>query len=56
MKGTKTSRRITNFHQDSISEGGDFFALRKSPKDPRAISLKAQLDNLSLHLAAKPNS
>ena len=55
VKGTKTSRRITNFHRDSISDGGDFTSLREPPKDPRATSLKVQLDDLSLHLASKPN-
>ena len=55
VKGTKTSRRVTDFHKDAISDGGDFIALREPPQDPRAISLKAQLDDLSLHLAAKPN-
>ncbi len=55
VKGTKTSRRVTNFYGDSISDGGDFTSLREPPKDPRATSLKAQLDDLSLHLASKPN-
>ena len=55
VKGTKSSRRVTDFHKDAISDGDDFIAARESPKDPRAISLKAQLDDLSLHLAAKPN-
>mgnify|MGYP001168274057 FL=1 len=55
VKGTKTSRRVTNFYRDSVSDGGDFTYLREPPKDPRAISLKAQLDDLSLHLASKPN-
>ena len=55
VKGTKSSRRVTDFHKDAISYGDDFIAVRKPPKDPRAISLKAQLDDLSLHLAAKPN-
>jgi predicted dehydrogenase len=55
VKGTKSSRRVTDFHKDAISDGGAFIALREPPKDPRAISLKAQLDDLSLHLAAKPN-
>ena len=55
VKGTKTSRRVTDFHKDAISDGGDFIALREPPQDPRAISLKAQLDDLSLHLVAKPN-
>lgn len=55
VKGTKTSRRVTDFHRDSISEGRDFTSLREPPEDPRATSLKAQLDDLSLHLASKPN-
>ena len=55
VKGTKTSRRVSNFHMDSISDGGDFTSLREPPKDPRAAGLKAQLDDLSLHLASKPN-
>jgi predicted dehydrogenase len=55
VKGTKSSRRVTDFHKDTLSDGGDFIALREPPKDSRAISLKAQLDDLSLHLAAKPN-
>jgi predicted dehydrogenase len=55
VKGTKFSRRVTDFHKDTMSDGDDFIAVREPPKDPRAISLKAQLDDLSLHLAAKPN-
>jgi predicted dehydrogenase len=55
VKGTKTSRRVNNFHMDSISDGGNFTSLREPPKDPRATGLKAQLDDLSLHLASKPN-
>ena len=55
VKGTKTSCRVSNFHMVSISDGGDFTSLREPPKDPRAAGLKAQLDDLSLHLASKPN-
>ena len=55
VKGTKSSRRVTDFHKDTLSDGGDFITLREPPKDSRAVSLKAQLDDLSLHLAAKPN-
>jgi len=55
VKGTKTSRRVTDFHRDSISYGRDFTSLREPPEDVRATSLKAQLDDLSLHLASKPN-
>jgi predicted dehydrogenase len=55
VKGTKTSRRIVDFHKDAVSGGGDFIALREPPKDPRAESLKAQLNNLALHFSGKPN-
>ena len=55
VKGTKSSRRVIDFHKDAISDSSDFIAVREPPKDPRAISLKAQLDDLSLHLAAKSN-
>ena len=48
-------KRTVRSHKDAISDGDDFIAVREPPKDPRAISLKAQLDDLSLHLAAKPN-
>jgi hypothetical protein len=55
IKGTKSSRRVSDFHKDAISEGENFVALRKAPKDPRAVSLKAQLDNLSLHMKGEAN-
>jgi hypothetical protein len=55
VKGTKTSRRVTDFHTDTVGNGGDFIALRMPPKDPRATSLRAQVDNLSLHIADEPN-
>jgi len=54
IKGTKASRRITNFYEDVVSDGDDFITLRMPPKDPRATSLTAQLDNLSVYLAARP--
>jgi predicted dehydrogenase len=55
VKGTKTSRRITDFYVDARSDGGDFVELRKRPADPRAVSLKAQLDDLLLLIDGKPN-
>ena len=55
VKGDKTSRRVTDFHRDSISIGGDFVPVTEDIADPRAISLKAQLDDLVLLLAGKPN-
>ncbi|MYM55304.1 Gfo/Idh/MocA family protein [Thalassovita mangrovi] len=55
IKGSKTSRRITDFYVDAVSDGGDFSELTTRPADPRAVSLKAQLDDLLLCLAGKPN-
>jgi hypothetical protein len=55
VKGTKASRRITNFHEDMVSDGGDCIAHGTPTKDPRATSLKPQLDDLSLHLVGRPN-
>jgi predicted dehydrogenase len=55
IKGTKTSRRITDFYVDAQSDGGDFVELRARPADPRAASLKAQLDDLLQCIAGKPN-
>ena len=55
VKGSIKSRRITEFYKDSESTGGDFLPLREEPKDPRAVSLKSQLDDLSLHLRGQPN-
>ncbi len=56
VKGSKASRKVAEFYKDSISLGDPFIPLRKEPKDPRAVSLKAQLDNLVLKLNNKHNS
>ena len=48
VKGSLKSRRIAEFYKDSETDGSEFTPLRNEPKDPRAISLKGQLDNLSL--------
>jgi predicted dehydrogenase len=55
IKGSKTSRRITDFYVDAVSDGGDFVETRPRPADPRATSLNAQLDDLLLCLAGKPH-
>ena len=55
IKGTKTSRRIADFYRDLVSSGGDFTSATPDPVDPRATSLKAQLDDLVLLMAGKPN-
>jgi hypothetical protein len=55
FKGAKTSRRISEFYRDALSDGGPFTPVADDPKDPRAISLKAQLDDLSLMMAGHPH-
>ncbi|SIT07718.1 Predicted dehydrogenase [Roseivivax lentus] len=55
IKGTRTSRRITEFYIDAVSDGGAFVETRPRPEDPRAVSLKAQLDELKLCIEGKPN-
>ena len=56
VKGSKASRKVAEFYKDSVSTGDPFTPLRNETDDPRAVSLKAQLDNLVLKLNYKPNS
>lgn len=55
IKGTSKSRRISEFHRDAASDGGLFIPVGQEPEDPRASSLKAQLDDLVLLCEGKPN-
>lgn len=55
IKGAKTSRRISEFYIDAVSDGGGFTEIGARPADPRAVSLKAQLDDLALCIAGEPN-
>ena len=55
IKGTKTSRRISEFYLDAISDGKTFTEVKEPAKDPRAASLKGQLDDLLLCLNGKSN-
>lgn len=55
IKGETSSRRISEFYRDAASDGGDFVPVVAEYPDPRAVSLKAQLDDLSLMMAGKPN-
>lgn len=55
IKGSKTSRRVSDFYRDTVSSGGDFTPATADPTDPRATSLKAQLDDLVLMMAGQPN-
>ena len=55
VRGTAKSRRISEFYKDSESNGMEFIPLREEPKDPRAVSLKAQLDDLEKAYNGHPN-
>ena len=55
VKGTRKSRRISDFYIDAASDGGPFEELYERPSDPRAASLKAQLDDLLLCISGEPH-
>lgn len=55
IKGTKVSRRVSEFYRDAASDGGDYVPVQVDYGDPRAVSLKAQLDDLVLMMAGQPN-
>jgi hypothetical protein len=55
IKGTKASRRISEFYRDAMSTGGDFVPVVDDYADPRATSLRAQLDDLVLLIDGQPN-
>lgn len=55
IKGSKVSRRVSDFYVDATSDGGAFYETEQRPEDPRAVSLKAQLDDLLLCLEGKPH-
>ena len=56
IRGSKNSRRVSEFYKDFQSDGGEFLPLRDEPKDPRAISLKSQLDALYCNFQGTPNN
>ena len=55
IKGSRKSRRITDFYLDTVSDGTPFTELYDYPVDPRTNSLQAQLDELLLCLQGKPH-
>lgn len=55
IKGSKASRRITDFYRNAASTGGAFVQVHPEYDDPRALSLKAQLDDLALLIAGQPS-
>lgn len=55
IKGANHSYRVAEFHLLSKSEGGAFEAVSAPPADPRAVSLRAQLDELAKALSREPH-
>lgn len=55
VKGTRHSRRITDFYAMWTSDGGAFARLDDDPKDPRSGALQAQLREFELCIAGRPN-
>ncbi|SEN89280.1 Predicted dehydrogenase [Pseudorhodobacter antarcticus] len=55
IKGSTSSRRISDFYRDAVSFGGDFVPVQPDPDDPRAASLGAQLDDMAALIAGKPS-
>jgi hypothetical protein len=55
IKGAKASRRVSDFYKDAMSTGTDFTPVDEDPHDPRATSLRAQLDDLVLLIEGKEN-
>lgn len=55
IKGAHASRRISDFYRDAVSTGETFEPVHADYADPRATSLKAQLDDLVLLIEGKPN-
>ncbi len=55
IKGAKVSRRVSDFYKDAMSTGNDFTPVDEDPHDPRATSLRAQLDDLVLLIEGKEN-
>jgi predicted dehydrogenase len=55
VKGSKASHRVSNFSEESVSQGAAFVAVGAVPADPRAVALRAQLDDLLLCMAGQPH-
>ncbi|MDU8910994.1 Gfo/Idh/MocA family oxidoreductase [Aestuariicoccus sp. MJ-SS9] len=53
IKGSAASRRISDFYVDAVSDGGPFTEITERPADPRASSLRAQLDAMLLCIAGQ---
>ncbi|TMM49592.1 Gfo/Idh/MocA family protein [Sulfitobacter sabulilitoris] len=51
IKGSATSHRISEFFREAVSDGGPWEPVRADPADPRADSLRAQLDQVARMMA-----
>ena len=55
IKGTTHSWRVAEFYQLWRSDGGPFERIDQDPPNPRAVSLRAQLDQLDLCVRGEPH-
>ena len=55
IKGAAESRRVADFYREAASRGGPFEPVRPEPSDPRAESLRCQLDDLRLLMEGRPH-
>ena len=55
IKAQNRSYRVSEFHLLLVSDGGVFKPVGSVPEDPRAVSLKAQLDEMDKAMRAQPN-
>lgn len=55
IKGALQSHRVTDFYRHAVSDGGPFTPTRPEPEDPRAESLRAQLDELAKCVRGEPH-
>ncbi len=55
IKGRNTSYRVSEFSRVTVSTGAEFHAVTPDDADPRAVGLKAQLDDMALLMKGAPN-
>ncbi|MGR3780652.1 MAG: Gfo/Idh/MocA family protein [Albimonas sp.] len=55
VTGSARSWRISDFYRTAVSDGGPFEAAGEEPEDPRATSLRAQLDHLDRMMRGEPH-
>ncbi|SFH61994.1 Gfo/Idh/MocA family protein [Albimonas pacifica] len=55
VTGSKRSWRISDFYRTAVSDGGAFEPVGEEPADPRAESLRAQLDHLDRMMRGEPH-